>query len=68
MTDKDLIAAFLAKKDPTIVAAAPAYGVDQAADKERRRAQRETVQFERIERAAENRFQAGVEASGYYKS
>lgn len=38
MTDEQRIAAFLAAKGATVVAAAPAFGVDPAVDKERRKA------------------------------
>ena len=62
-------AAFLAKGGE--IKTAPvgiAYGVNAEADKAKRAEAREQARYERVEHAAENRFQRGVEENGYYKS
>lgn len=53
MADQDLIAAFLAKRAPTVVAEGVAYGVDREADKAKRAAERERLAFLEIEHRAE---------------
>lgn len=68
MTDADRIAEFLAKKGATVVASAPAYGVDPVADRARRRAQREADEYNAAEHRAENYQQRMIEEHGYYKS
>ena len=71
MTDSERIAAFLASKGATQVAPAPAYGVDPATDKERRRAAYRAASdhaWHMTEQEAEQRQQRGVEENGYYKS
>lgn len=66
---EDAKAAFLSRGGAVQVAPAGiAYGVSSEADKLKRADAREARRFELIERAAETRFQAGVEANGYFKS
>lgn len=53
MSDSDLIAAYLAKRAATQCDTAPAYGVDPAADKERRRVARLQRDYAASEREGE---------------
>lgn len=68
VTDQERIAQFLATKGVTVVPAAVAYGVDEEADRAKRKVRYEQRAYDSIEREAENRFQRGVEENGYYKS
>ena len=72
-TLEEMKAAFLAKGGTvTQVPAATAYGIDPAADKAKRKAERDYSRIERyysrMEHEAEIRQQRGVEENGYYKS
>ena len=68
MTDQEQITAFLARKGVTMVAAAPAYGVDKAVDRERRASQRAAnaeAAHERQLEAAHDAFFTGDREEGF---
>lgn len=62
MTDAERIAAFLAAKGVTVVAPGLAYGVDAAADKVKRAAERERHRHEASEQHSERRMERVREA------